>query len=208
MSFHQCIHSQIFCQLPVFPKFLSIQDGTDQKHCRCAECFCLKDHILIHRKVFPENRDIHHFRDLTKIRVTSHEIKRFRKAGDRRCTCCLVFFRNFQIWKICCDQSLGRGSFFYFADVGHARFFQSFQKRRLLRRFFCQGFQLFQRKLKFFSPDTFSCFFCDFFQNVFFTHSLFVSSINSSSFAAAAPLSIRFSAIFTPASRLSAFPAI
>ena len=37
-------------------------------------------------------------------------------------------------------------------------------------------------KLKFFLPDTFSCFFCDFFQNVFFTHSLFVSLIFQHSF--------------------------
>ena len=47
---------------------------------------------------------------------------------------------------------------------------------------FSQSFQLIQGKLKFFLPDTFSCFFCDFFQNVFFTHSLFVSLIFQHSF--------------------------
>ena len=60
---------------------------------------------------------------------------------------------------------------------GYVGLFQRFQKGRLLWRFFCQGFHLIQGKLTFFLPDTFSCFFCDFLQNVFFAHSLFVSLI-------------------------------
>lgn len=116
------------------------------------------DHVLIHREVLPKDRNIHCFCDLTEISITSHEIKWLCEAGDRRCTCCFVFFRNFQIRKFRCDQPLGGGSFFYFTDVGHTRLFQRFQKGRLLWCFFCQGFQLFQGKLTFFLPDTFSCF--------------------------------------------------
>ena len=76
-------------------------------------------------------------------------------------------------------SALGGGSFFYFTDVGHTRLFQRFQKGRLLWCFFCQGFQLIQGKLKFFLPDTFSCFFCDFLQNVFFV-SFFVCLLDIS----------------------------
>ena len=144
----------------------------------------------------------------------------------------LVFPRNLKVRKFRRDHALGRGRLLHLADIGYPRGFQRAGGRKssppplsalfpgssVFRAFYpAPGSALSaapKRKPPLFLFDPFPGFLSNFSQNIHTPllsavfHSARLSRMNSTSFRKAAPLSISPSAMRTPFSMSSVFPAI
>ena len=82
MGFHKSGKLQLVSQLAVGQKLFIFQNGADEKYGGSAVGCSLVDHILIHREIFPQDRDGNAGCDLLQVSVPSEKIEGLREAGD------------------------------------------------------------------------------------------------------------------------------
>ena len=163
MRLHQCRKSKTVAQCDPLPKGLLVQKRTNQKHGTRSDYLRLIDHIFIHGKILPKQRNIYFFMNFFQIFGASHKIIRFCQYRNAVSTYFFVFRRNVKIRKMFCDHAFGWRRFFYFADKGNTVLFQLLFKRkpRLRRQRKCLFFHLFRTDVLFAPRYPLSCLCCD-----------------------------------------------